>query len=84
MNERELKLAELKEFHPDLSGFEPGTKGFHELLDRASLIQTMWEDYVRNHPSCVLNKELFLLADSISNEMANFYVNVGNKSFTEK
>lgn len=61
--------------------FGPGTIGAHEALDRAFMVQSMWEDFVSNHPTIVLNKELFGLAFEISEKLAEFYCRVGSETF---
>jgi hypothetical protein len=56
----------------DLSGF-----GGHELLDRSHLISTMADDFLLNHPSALLNPELYEQATKASRALAKLYQMVG-------
>ena len=57
------------------SGFEPGSFGFHELLDRSCLVAEMFSEHVAQHPAsqhpavkdkiCALEQALFDLYNTI-------------------
>jgi hypothetical protein len=53
--------------------FGRDTDGSHELADRATLLLNNWSDYVLDHPSCILNFELYQRATEIMNLMCDFY-----------
>jgi len=65
--------AELRE------DFAPGSLGFHELLDRASLVMGFWFDYIHSHPGCITDPALFEKAHLIGQLLYSFYNNVGGK-----
>jgi hypothetical protein len=53
--------------------FAINTYGSHELSDRASIVLSMWYDFILDHPSCVLHEELYNLANTIGDSVAEFY-----------
>ena len=63
--ERRQSLEELNAEHgPDWAEqYKPGSFGCHELLDRTMLVAEMVEQQLLEHPSCVLNREWYALAD---------------------
>ena len=57
--------------------FGPGSFGYHELLDRAYLIQSNWETFIAEHPATLLDPERYRRAQEIATAMAEFYQLVG-------
>lgn len=53
--------------------FGDGSFGAHELLDRSNLILEMWESYIKEHPTTIINEEAFELAFEIGEKIADFY-----------
>jgi hypothetical protein len=53
--------------------------GRHEVLDRAHMIQVMFEMFVIEHDVTVDDPELATLADSISTQLFAFYQLCGRK-----
>jgi hypothetical protein len=64
---------DLADCNPNVEVFGRNTYGSHELMDRTSLLLESWESYVLDHPSCVLNFELYQRATEIINLMCDFY-----------
>lgn len=59
--------------------FGPGTYGNHEALDRVYLCTDMWADYIQNHPSVLLDKELWNKVEHISMLMYQVYNDIAQK-----
>lgn len=78
MSEREddrlEQLEECKESYGEdfEETFKPGSFGFHELIDRASIMANIW-DYVAEHPSCISDPDLYKDAQEIQMAIADFY-----------
>lgn len=60
--------------------FGDGTYGAHELMDRAYMVMETWETYVKEHPTTVLNPDLFKLANEAWQKMFDFYQLAGRHS----
>jgi len=80
------RLAELKSARDDLyldSGetleerFGPGSFGYHELLDRASILMNNWDVYIAQHPATLLDADRYKRAHEVLNAMYAFYQLVG-------
>lgn len=54
--------------------------GNHEALDRSYMIHNMWKEFVRNHPSVLMNEKQFALATVISDFMGRLYANIGSNN----
>lgn len=78
-NRKELLLDAQQDYENLEEQFGPQSLGNHELLDRASLLVHNWEQFVLEHPSCILDKELFKKAYVINDLMADFYQSVGQQ-----
>ena len=59
------------------AGFEPGTLGCHELLDRTNLIADNVEQYILEPPSCIQNPEWYALAEQAVMALRELYQRVG-------
>lgn len=71
--ERLSALQSLRREWSDLyTRFQPGTLGFHELWDRAGVLQGQWDAYVSNHPACLIDKERYAEAAQIASAMHDF------------
>jgi hypothetical protein len=57
--------------------FKPGSFGCHELLDRTLMAAELVEQYVLSHPSCVQNREWFVLAEQAVSALQELYQRVG-------
>lgn len=57
--------------------FGPGSFGYHELLDRAYLLASNWEEFVATHPTTLIDPERYRKAQEIAEAMAEFYQLVG-------
>lgn len=53
--------------------FGPGSFGFHELVDRSSVVMDMWAGHVQEHESCQRNPHLKKMADQVMQLMFDFY-----------
>ena len=77
----ELKAA-IKESGLDREAFKAmfDLKGFggHELLDRTSIVSSMLDDVILNHPAALLNAELYEQAAKASKALAKLYQMVGD------
>lgn len=58
-------------------GFEPGSTGCHELLDRASIVADMIERCLLDHPACLTNPEWYRLAEQASAAVQRLYQLIG-------
>ena len=76
--ERRKRLDELIRDEPDVpERFAPDTFGMHELLDRAHLASSFFQEHVLEHPACVLSEDLWREAGLVAEALANFYQKVG-------
>jgi hypothetical protein len=67
-------LKDAQEAFPDLEDrFKPGSFGHFEAMDRAMVICESWFHYVQDHPSVVLNEELYARAHQIGADLHDFY-----------
>jgi hypothetical protein len=57
--------------------FGPSSFGYHELLDRAYLMQSNWETFIAEHPATLLDPERYRQAQEIAVAIAEFYQLVG-------
>lgn len=57
--------------------YKPGSFGWHELLDRVSLVADTVEHYVLSHPACVQNPDWFALAEHAITALRDLYQQVG-------
>jgi len=86
--ERQNDLAEARESLSTAEGeplerrFGPGSFGYHELLDRAYLLGSNWEEFVASHPTTLLDPERYRKAREIAEAMAEFYQLVGRGDHT--
>lgn len=55
--------------------------GWHELLDRASLVADLFDRRVAEHPACVSNRALAREARAISDRLFEFYQRVGRVTY---
>lgn len=55
------------------SYFGKDTWGSHELCDRTHLFLSMWDEHVLNHPSSIINKDLYEKAHELFDLMGVFY-----------
>ena len=63
--------------------YKPGTFGCHELLDRISIMQQLW-DMIEQHPAAVYNgDEWHEKVQKISDAIADLYQAVGAKHLIE-
>lgn len=53
--------------------YGPGSLGEHELLDRAALVLSMWDQFVLNHPACLRTREWYEAADDVLGTIHEFY-----------
>lgn len=56
----------------------------HEVYDRASVVNALWYDSVREHPVVEADPELASLADRASDAMVEFYVRAASKLGIER
>jgi hypothetical protein len=81
--DRQNHLAEARENHFFAdeetleTSFGSGSFGHHELLDRAFMMQSNWEEFIATHPATLLDPERYRLAWEIAMAMARFYTLVG-------
>lgn len=77
--ERQRRLAEAAEGQGEdwAAGFEPGSFGCHELLDRATLLADAIEAQLLNHPSCLSRPEWFARAELAASALRDLYQEVG-------
>ncbi len=54
-------------------GYEPGTFGCHELLDRVHRISSLFQERVLEHPACLQNPEWYQLANSAVETIEKLY-----------
>jgi hypothetical protein len=78
----EERLQKINELIAELgqnwaAGFEPGSQGCHELLDRTNLIADNLEQYVLAHPACIQNSEWYALAEQAVAALRELYQRVG-------
>jgi hypothetical protein len=59
------------------AGFEPGSHGCHELLDRTNLLGDNVEQYVLDHPACIQNPEWYALAEQAVSALRELYQRIG-------
>jgi hypothetical protein len=58
-------------------GYQPGSPGCHELLDRASLLSDMTERYLVGHPACIANPGWYALAERAAAALRELYQQIG-------
>jgi hypothetical protein len=58
-------------------GFEPGTFGNHELLDRTYLVMNLLEQHVLDHPACLREPSWYALANRAFDALFELYQEVG-------
>lgn len=61
--------------------YTPSKYYWHEALDRSSLACDFFYDNVNNHPTVENDPDLKIMAEKITELMADFYQEVGRKSF---
>jgi hypothetical protein len=78
-SDRQRRLNELvAENGPSwFDGFQPGSFGCHELLDRTSLLGDQIEEWLMNHPSCLNQPDWFALAEQAASALRELYHRVG-------
>ncbi len=59
------------------SEYQPGSAGYHELLDRAALVSDMLERHIVAHPACVARPEWYALAEQAAAALRQLYQQVG-------
>jgi hypothetical protein len=77
--DRQRQVAELAaESGPDwVDGYQPGSAGCHELLDRTALLADMLERHVLEHPACVARAEWYRLAEQAAAALHELYQQIG-------
>jgi hypothetical protein len=65
-------------------GYQPGTPGCHELLDRTSIIVGMLEEYLLSHPACLANSDWYSLAQAAAHSLQDLYQAVGAEHMAAK
>jgi len=61
--------------------FKPGSFGYFEVMDRAMVICENWCQYVQDHPSVVLDDELWHKAEQIGTALHDFYQKIALVDF---
>jgi hypothetical protein len=61
------------------AGFEPGSHGYHELLDRTNLLGDNVEQYILDHPACIQNPEWYALAEQAVSALRELYQRIGTE-----
>jgi hypothetical protein len=84
----EERLRKIQELIAELgqdwaAGFEPGSQGCHELLDRTNLIADNVEQYILAHPACVQNPEWYALAEQAVSVMRDLYQRIGGEHLSD-
>jgi hypothetical protein len=84
--ERQQLIDELiADYGPDWAEqYKPGSFGCHELLDRTALVADNVERYVLTHPSCVQNRDWFVLAEQAVAALQELYQRIGQEHLDEK
>jgi hypothetical protein len=59
--------------------FGAGSGGIHEILDRVHVAHETWERYILDHPSTLLDPNLYLLATQVSLLMGLLYQRTGER-----
>lgn len=59
------------------SGFEPGTFGGHELLDRTHLVLNLIDEHILDHPACLRDPAWYALANRAFDALFKLYQQVG-------
>ncbi|MFQ5732874.1 MAG: hypothetical protein ACE5KM_13085 [Planctomycetaceae bacterium] len=77
--QRQEAVAELEaESGPDWdNGFEPGTHGGHELLDRVSIVMELLESRVVDHPACLRDPAWYQQAEQAAELLRELYQQIG-------
>ncbi len=75
--DRAEAIKSVLEDFPDVeTRFTPGSYGHFELLDRSSVAMENWFQYIQDHPSVVLDEELYVMAHQIGTALHDFYQKV--------
>lgn len=86
-NDRLSKLKDLEKdndlYEAIFKDFGPNSMGHHELLDRTSIIQHNIYDFLLEHPSCIMNQELYHLTYKIYDLLETLYEKIGGLSVAE-
>ena len=84
--ERQQLFDELATDHgPDWAEqYAPGSFGCHELLDRTALAADIVERYIRTHPACIQNRELFVSAEQAVAALQELYQRIGAAHLDDK
>ena len=61
------------------SDYEFGSFGCHELLDRLHLVSQILQEYVLEHPACVLQPAWFVSASKAASILCDLYQVVGGE-----
>ena len=59
------------------SNYELGSFGCHELLDRLHLVSQILQEYVLEHPACVLQPAWFAAASKAADTLSDLYQVIG-------
>lgn len=51
----------------------------HEVYDRAAMVNSIWEDFVVEHPVVENDQELHSLAEFAADAISNFYARAAEK-----
>jgi len=81
--DRAEALKNIEETFPEnlKERFEPGSYGHFELTDRSMVIMENWFQYIMEHPSAVMDEELYKAAHQIGTALYDFYQMVALKDF---
>lgn len=64
-------------------GYQPGSFGCHELLDRTAIMAELLERQLLSHPACVQNEEWFRLAEQAVEIVNELYQRIGAAHLAE-
>lgn len=87
-----VRLENLAEAVADLAGgdieelkcnYAPDTFGMHEALDRTAIQMEMWS-YILDHPSILLDADLYHQAAKVMDIMHDLYQKIAQKHFLEE
>ena len=79
-----IKSLEEEKLYGDIDkNFGPNSLGIHELMDRASIINSNVYDFLLEHPSCIIDQETYHLTMNISCLLDKLYQQIGAKSLNQ-
>jgi len=78
--ERREDLLDAKAIYGDLEEkFAPGSFGCHELLDRLSVVTSIWNERIIASPATIIDPEFYKEAREIANAISKLYQKVGTR-----